>query len=268
MQYDAVIPPWCDSKYTTGTMSKTILRLHSSVKPDPDESKVRLYCWCMFELEVVIRVRYSSLRGRNRTLVCCSNTLQCRQRPCLYFRWMYGTVSCWLWTNRRYVCIIGACVLDFEDVICIGYAQYEVVITLLCVVSIHYNIDDGYDVDIMFLECIMTRRRFSACWATACAFVFVQTWIWTCYLCSMVDVACTFTHPDVLSKYTTMAMMTDVRLCSLDVLWHGVMLTPWTNRKCVFIHVYLNFRSCCLFVFDTVWGRNNLTLMCCPNTLQ
>ena len=52
---------------------------------------------------------FDTVWGRNITLMCCPNTLlQWRWRLCVYVRWMPGTVSCWLWTNRKYVCI-GVC---------------------------------------------------------------------------------------------------------------------------------------------------------------
>ena len=37
--------------------------------------------------------------------MCCPNTLQWRWRLCVCVRWMYGMVSCWPWTNSKYVVI-------------------------------------------------------------------------------------------------------------------------------------------------------------------
>ena len=95
---------------------------------DLDEQQVRLYlCGLEFEVETVIG--FDAMWGSNLTLMCCPNTLlQWRWRLYIYVCWTYGMTSCWLWTNRKYVCI-DWCVLEFEVVIGVWCSMAEVVIS-------------------------------------------------------------------------------------------------------------------------------------------
>ena len=76
--------PWTNSTY----VCKQPNRLH----------------WCMCEFEGVIR--FDPVWDRNLTLMHCSKS---RWRLCVCVLWISGTVSCWPWTNRRCVSIIGVC---------------------------------------------------------------------------------------------------------------------------------------------------------------
>ena len=58
---------------------------------------------------------FDAVRARDLNLMCCPNTLQWRWRSFVYLRWMHGTMSCWLWTYRKYDCI-GVC-LNFKQVV-------------------------------------------------------------------------------------------------------------------------------------------------------
>ena len=98
-----------------------------------DEQRVRLYClntcyWWSIQFEVVTspsRVVQTYCNGDDGSAL-------------IFVFWMYGTVSCCRWTNRRYVCI-AACVLEFD--ICYSYSIRYVVVLIspLHAVQIHYN---------------------------------------------------------------------------------------------------------------------------------
>ena len=69
---------------------------------------------CALEFErVIIGVWSSMLWDHNLTLVRCPNSLNYNGdygSALIFVGWMYGTVSCWHWTNSAYVCIAVWCV--------------------------------------------------------------------------------------------------------------------------------------------------------------
>ena len=71
-----------------------------------DGQFVRRYYWCMFEFECVITWYRSSYDAPNNCKIACYSTTM--TMICTNVDSIYGTVSCWLWTNRKYVGI-GAC---------------------------------------------------------------------------------------------------------------------------------------------------------------
>ena len=54
--------------------------------------------------------------------------------------WMYGTVSCYCWTNSWYICI-ASCVLEFDTCYWCSIQYVMVIISTLRAVQIHYNGD-------------------------------------------------------------------------------------------------------------------------------
>ena len=54
---------------------------------------------------------FDAVWGRNLTLICCQNILQWWCLVGVYLRSKHGTMSCWPWINRRYVCI-AMCLLS------------------------------------------------------------------------------------------------------------------------------------------------------------
>ena len=75
-----------------------------------DEQGVRWYC-CMFEFECVITCWYMMQNDTDTVEMTHSSVIWIRYndndiRLCADIDWIYGTVSCWLWTNRWYVGIV------------------------------------------------------------------------------------------------------------------------------------------------------------------
>ena len=66
----------------------------------------RLYVCIVVCMNLKLLFVFDAVRGHNLTLICCPNTLQWWCSVHVYLRWIYGTVSCWPWTNSPYVCIV------------------------------------------------------------------------------------------------------------------------------------------------------------------
>ena len=92
----------------------------------------------------------------------------------MHVRWMYGTVSCWTWTSRKYVCIGVFFNLKLLFVL---EAVWGRNFALMCCPNT-YNGDDGYA--FMLVEC-MARCRVGPGRAGS-TFALVCSWICSCYI--------------------------------------------------------------------------------------
>ena len=157
-------------------------------------------------------------------------------------------VPCWPWTNRAYVCI-AVYALEFEGVI-----------GVLC--------------NVMPPSCTRCSNALqSRCWSSFvecmgyCGVDFRQT-----ARTFVLQPACSNLKVSLVFHAVWGRTLMPMRHFAVQMYYNGdaLIFVCWMMKRrrvgpgrtvCTFVLLFVCWR------FDTVWGRN-LTLMCCPNTLQ
>ena len=161
-----------------------------------------------------------SVWGGILVLACCQNKQQCRWRLlCVYVCEFYATVSCWPWTNSKCVCIGVQLHLKLLFVFDTIWGHNRALMCCPNTLQCRWRL----------CVCVRVRALNILCHDVVSSlneqevrlFVLVCDWIRSCDSC-LPQYYEGYSHPAVLSKYTTMTM-TAVRLCSLNV-WNGVVL--------------------------------------------
>ena len=191
---------------------------------------------------LVYRSSYNALN--NCKIACYSTTM-----AMIYIRIrtdvdsIYGTVSCWLWTNRLYVGI-GACLnlkVPLLGVRCnMTPSQLH---THLLLKYTTMAMTYGYALMLMLIE-YMQRYRVGF-GRTVCTLVLVHVWIRICH-CLAYDALWHNRNCTLACYSTTMA------LCDVDWIYATVLYWLWTNRKCVGIGTCLNLTVSLLVIRCTI----------------
>ena len=178
-------------------------------------------------------------------------------RLCADVDWIYGTVSCWFWTNRRYVGI-STC-LNLLECLITWYTVYDALPTIVKSPAIQLQWQWYTYGSALMLTQYMERYHvgfgrtgrtlvlgFSTCLDLNVPLLGVHN----------------YTRTHLLLKYATMTMTYGYALMLMLIEYMERYRVDFerTGRTLVLVHVWI--RICHCLAYDALWHHRNCTLAC------